>query len=417
MSLRKDALRRLGRPGQGVSGDAGRRGAQSSDRTRMLFYEPNPGLRTDLINAGILKLRLPTAEAVVPSSALAIAERVRSAYRAAAAEARNHPGSSPSGQWDMLIARSYGDLTRALEGDDLRLLSSTLERMFSAPTTAGLSMGGEVGYLSDEAGRDFYVDWWIDGMYCLASYLGLFREAMDTARSPIDSVADSFEALYAAVGERLGRNPEFPAVCGAWGIEVHGTLVPRTSWRHLHAAHAMLDETASLGSPRIVEVGGGFGGVAYWAHRLRPDAIRYAIYDFPIMNAVAGYFLLRALPSTSVVLHGEPQEPGPQIALLPSWRVFEEPDLGADIAFNQDSLPEMPREAALGYLEVFDRIARVGFYSENQEDAHAGDPTDPNSAQLRLPDLDHVMSRLKRSSRHRAWMRRGYFETFYRPGT
>jgi hypothetical protein len=135
------------------------------------------------------------------------------------------------------------------------------------------------------------------------------------------------------------------------------------------------------------------------------------------MNAVAGYFLLRGLPSSSVVLHGEPAVPGPHIALLPSWRVFDEPDFGADIAFNQDSLPEMPREAALEYLEVFDRVARIGFYSENQEDAHPGDPTVADSAQLRLPDLDHVMRRLKRSSRHRAWMRRGYFETFYRPET
>ena len=164
-----------------------------------------------------------------------------------------------------------------------------------------------------------------------------------------------------------------------------------------------------------MEVGGGFGGVAYWAQRIRPDAIQYAIYDFPIMNVIAGYFLLRALPSESVLLHGEPPEPGPRIALLPSWRVFEEPDRGADIAFNQDSLPEMPREAALKYLEVFDRIARIGFYSENQEGGSPGDPTDPDSSQLRLPDLDHVMRRLKRASRHRAWMRRGYFETFYRP--
>ena len=64
-----------------------------------------------------------------------------------------------------------------------------------------------------------------------------------------------------------------------------------------------------------------------------------------------------------------------------------------------------------------DRVARIGFYSENQEDAHPGDPTVADSAQLRLPELDHVMRRLKRSSRHRAWMRRGYFETFYRPET
>jgi len=70
MSRRTDALRRLGRPSRGVRRNEGRRGSPSSDRARMLFYEPNPGLRTDLIRAGVLKLRLPTAEAVaVPTGA------------------------------------------------------------------------------------------------------------------------------------------------------------------------------------------------------------------------------------------------------------------------------------------------------------------------------------------------------------
>jgi hypothetical protein len=381
----------------------------------MLFYEPNTGLRMDLGRSGVLKLRPPTLEADAPPQALAIAERVRSAYRLAAAEASEHPESSPAGQWGRLIVRAYGDLIRALEGDDLAVLATILERMFAARTTTGLSMGGELHYLVDSSGRDFYVDWWIDGFYCLASYLGLLPETMDTGQSPIDSVP-AFHSIHRGVVERLGTGLEFPAVCGAWGIDFQGVLTPRTSWRHLHAAHAMLDETRSLASPRIVEVGGGFGGVAYWAQRLRPAAVDYAMYDFPIVNAIAGYFLLRALPAGLVVLHGEPPDPRRhQIAVLPSWRIFQEPDRGADIAFNQDSLPEMPREAAIRYLEVFDRIVRIGFYSENQEDAHPWDREDPHSAQLRLPDLENAMHRLRRASRFRAWMRRGYFETLYRP--
>ncbi len=394
----------------------GDRFARNPDaRARMLFYEPNPDLRRDLSRSGVLRLRPPTPEVEVPSNALTIAERVRAAYRLATAEAEAHPKSSPSGQWGRLIARSYGDLMRALHDNDLLRLATTLERMFATRTTTGLSMGGESSYVLDSRGRDFYVDWWIDGLYCLASYLGLLSETMETAQSPIASVR-ALEELHRAVVEGLGTGLDFPAVCGAWGIEFEGVLTPRSSWRHLHAAHAMLDETKSLGSPRIVEVGGGFGGVAYWTQRLRPDAIEYTIYDFPIVNAIAGYFLLRALPARLVVLNGERPEPGvPHIAVLPNWRVFQEPDCGADLAFNQDSLPEMPREVALGYLGVFDRIVRVGFYSENQEDAHPWDPEDAQSAQLRLPDLENVMQRLRRASRFRAWMRRGYFETLYRP--
>src|SRR5439155_20051457 len=198
--------------------------------------------------------------------------------------------------------------------------------------------------------------------------------------------ASSFEELYAAVQRRLGTTFDFPDVCNAWGLESNGVLTPRTSWRHLHSAHAMLNETGSAACPRIVEVGGGFGGVAYWAHRLRPRTLSYAIYDFPIVNAIAGYFLLRALPETAIVLNGEPPNPAvAQISVFPAWRICDEPDLGADLAFNQDSLPEMPRLVALRYLGIFDRIARLGFYSENHESAHHWDRSDPSSAQLRLP--------------------------------
>ena len=385
-------------------------------RSQMLFYESNPGLRNNLIQTRVLKVRPPDQESIVTSSEVGTAERVRTAYRLAAAEARGRPELAPSGQWDRLIATSYGELIRALEGDDLQVLARTLEGMFAGAATAGLSMGGEVGYLSDLSGRQFYLDWWIDGMYSLASYLGVLGEVQDTGQVPIDSVA-AFDALYSRMADRLGTGVDFPRVCGAWGIESRGALTPRTSWRHIHAALAMLDETRLLTTARIVEVGGGFGGVAYWTQRLRPEAVVYTIYDFPIVNAIAGYFLLRALPAALVVLNGEPPKVGaPQIALLPHWRVFQEPDRSADIAFNQDSLPEMPREAAIQYLEAFDRITRVGFYSENQEDGHRWDPDDPATAQLRLPDLETHLRRLHRSSRYRAWMRRGYVETLYRPG-
>ena len=380
----------------------------------MLFYESMPDLRKALVGTGLLKLISPVTDSTVTSREVVIAERVQVAYRIAAAEASDRPERNPSGLWDRVIANSYGELIAALEGDDPRRLATTLEGMFASSTTTGLSMGGEVGYLSETSSRDFYIDWWIDGLCSLASYLGVLSETQDTGRAPIASVG-GFEELYRRVVERLGSNVDFPLVCGAWGIEWRGALTPRSSWRHVHAALEILGETKSLTTARIVEVGGGFGGVAYWAQRLRP-AVEYTIYDFPLVNAIAGYFTIRAEPSARVVLHGESAEPGaPQIALLPHWRIFQEPDRSADIVFNQDSLPEMPSDVAIQYLEAFDRIARVGFYSENQESGQRWDADDPTSAQLRIPDMEIHLRRLRRAYRFRAWMRRGYYETMYKP--
>jgi hypothetical protein len=236
---------------------------------------------------------------------------------------------------------------------------------------------------------------------------------METGRARL--TADDFDRVYSGVQERLGTISAFPDVCNAWGVEYGDILTPRSAWRHLHSAEVMLQETAALQQPRIVEVGGGFGGVAYWTHRLRPNAVQYAIYDFPVVNAIAGYFLIRALPETPVILNGEEPTTTAHIAVWPNWRIVDEPELGPDIAFNQDSIPEMPREAARRYLDVIDHGVRVAFYSENQENAQPWNPRDPTTAQLRLPEIEDSMTRLRLAARHRAWMRRGYFETFYRP--
>jgi hypothetical protein len=92
-------------------------------------------------------------------------------------------------------------------------------------------------------------------------------------------------------------------------------------------------------------VGGGFGGVALGLHRLTSGTVRYAIYDFPIVNAMDGYFLLRALPEAAVVLYGESlDDDRPFLAVLPTWQIAERRE--ADVNFNQDSLPEMPEADA-----------------------------------------------------------------------
>ena len=76
----------------------------------------------------------------------------------------------------------------------------------------------------------------------------------------------------------------------------------------------------------------------------------------------------------------------------------------------------MPREVAIAYLRRVDQIVRIGFYSENHEGAERWDRHDPASEQLRLPELESSLASLVRTSRHRAWMRRGYVETCYRRG-
>ena len=379
---------------------------------RTLFYPEVRRLRPGLLRSGRLAIHAPGKDPGVSPDAFAAAERVLGAYQVARRDG-NHQGDA-TGLWGNLIRSSYGELLAALESADPRRLAAVLEAMFTSTTTTGLSMGAEVGLLRTKAGRDFYVDWWLDSLLCLGAYLGIGGETMEDGRSTVSTVED-LDRLYLDAGTGLGISLSFPAVAGAWGIEYRGNLTPRSAWRHIHAANYVLAHVPST-EPRIVEVGGGFGGVAFWLQRMRPS-LRYVTYDFPIVNVIAGYFLLRALPGDRILLADDtfdPRDGQPHVAVMPHWRIANEPERGCDIALNQDSLPEMPRETAQGYLRTIDRIVRVGFYSENHEGAERWDRKDPTSSQLRLPELETSLPGLERTSRHRAWMRRGYVETFYR---
>jgi len=373
-------------------------------RSRMLFYAESRRAARTL--GDVVSLRCPAQTVFPPTSAVEAAERVQLAYAAAMRNAP--PMSSPGGLWGSLISSAYKPLQTALDGRDPCALAEVLERMFGSTVSTGLSMGGELAYLRTAGGRKFFIAWWLDGLACLGASLGLIPEAAEYGDIP----ASSYVHLYDEVTRELGIDLAFPEVCNAWGVTYGHALVPRSAWRHIHSARTLLDLASGIERPRIVEVGGGFGGTALWLHRLTSATVRYAIYDFPIVNAIAGYFLLRALPEAAVVLYGESlDDDRPFLAVLPTWQIAEQRD--ADVTFNQDSLPEMPEADARAYLEVFDRITLGAFYSDNQESAARWDPKRAESEQLRLPELEDEFNRLRRVSRSRSWMRKGYVETVY----
>ena len=115
MSTSLDALRRLRRARRGVGETHAGAVCGRATARECCSMNQTPSLRTDLIRAGTLKLRLPGAEAVVPASALAIADRVRSAYRSACGGRQGIPADQARlANGTDSIARSYGDLTAML---------------------------------------------------------------------------------------------------------------------------------------------------------------------------------------------------------------------------------------------------------------------------------------------------------------
>ncbi|HEY2786544.1 MAG TPA: hypothetical protein VGJ05_16380 [Fimbriiglobus sp.] len=329
-------------------------------------------------------------------------ERVIASYRKAVAESA--PPPTPS-MWDR-IGREKGAFLAALNRSDEATVRRNLGRMFTNRLTWGL---GQVDADHPELLRSpepTHLHYrFTDTVLNLAEAVGAARVTSMAQNSadhlqPLNRNLDEMYTLSAAI---LGFDPSFPAVGSAYGFRLANALVSIDSLTHAYTAYRF----RTLGAGSVFEIGGGYGCLAMMAYRA--GVRNYAVFDLPWVNVLQGYFLLRALPAGTVSLYGEPAAP---IRILPYWVLDREPDKSCDVAVNTDSLPEMGRATALGYMPKLRRVVRDVFLSINQE---AKAPVPGVGEQHCVGELIEESGGWERLSRNRYWLRQGFVEEVYRP--
>ncbi|HVF66458.1 MAG TPA: putative sugar O-methyltransferase [Pyrinomonadaceae bacterium] len=195
-----------------------------------------------------------------------------------------------------------------------------------------------------------------DQLMRLSEAIGMFRvENPDGpgAENPSFTVSE----LIAALERELGFPLDVPAVyAGLEGLPRPGGVLTN---RMIEAAYCA-SRVKRLASGAVLEIGGGVGFFAYYVHRLKLDI---TIVDLPMTNVAQGYFLMRALGEDAVVLEGEPPRPGAIKVLTPGHL---ESGPRYDLVVNVDSLTEVGRDVAEGYLRWIMKNSRR-FWSVNHE--------------------------------------------------
>jgi hypothetical protein len=125
----------------------------------------------------------------------------------------------------------------------------------------------------------------------------------------------------------------------------------------------------------IVEIGGGYGGLAAKLRRRLPKA-KIIVIDLPEANAIQTYYLSRALPTEKGFYSIDLEREGikaflagdANYALLPPYAIVDLPDLCADLVINIRSMMEMLPAIIAGYFVHIHRITRTGggFYCVNR---------------------------------------------------
>ncbi len=189
--------------------------------------------------------------------------------------------------------------------------------------------------------------------------------------------------------------------------EVGGALITGDSPDQVYAAASVQAACRrhlanEVGARRLVEIGGGYGGMTYWLSQLVAGI--YTIIDLPVVNVLQGYFLAKALGPDRISLHGEPEG---EIVVWPTHSLDAVPAF--DVLINKDSMPEIPEAAVRVYLNWAKEKCTGIFYSCNQEGAaeFAGVP------QVVVPELIASVGGFERLTRDLSWLRRGYVEEVY----
>lgn len=360
--------------------------------------------------------RLALAEVVqhvprpVTTADIDLCERLIVAFEAATGNGRYEKAR---GMWAWMFNTYQQPLADALERHDPAGLARLLASMFQREFTKGLMVYADVSNSRSWLGSRILSLKSLDALVSLAEALGVVPiEAPEQRRAGLAFGGD-VEELLARVDDALGFRVDFPNLGAPFGMTVDGRLSTHETPEQIYAAVRLDQATrAHLGRPprtplRIVEIGGGYGAMCYWYLCLNTSDVRYTIVDLPIMNVLQGYFLSNALGVDAVSLY---REPDARVRIVPD-SALADVESPFDALVNKDSMPEMPYDAVLGYLQ-WGRSACSGFfYSYNHE------------TPLQFPDhgSGHVPAAIKQVGgftlrrRDHSWLRRGYAEEIYRP--
>jgi hypothetical protein len=345
-----------------------------------------------------------SANRVTPQD-VALCQRLLDAFQRA-----RDDGTPRSGMWTTEVFQErQRELLEALEGGRPEVLAERLASMLRSEFVLGMASGSlGIAKRSRLTHR-------LRNLQIL-SKLAALGESQGTARleNPEQgevglAFANGLERLVAETERALGVSLDFPDVGAAYGIQVAGRLISGDSLDQIYAAARIrdaIDEFLPEVEPpvRIVEIGGGYGAMAYWLVQM--VSAEYVVVDLPIVNVLQGYFLAQSLGHDAVSLYGE--DTG-RVAVLPT-HALADIELPFDVLVNKDSLPEIPLDAAERYLNW----AREGcdgiFFSYNQEAAAALD----GEAQIVVPEILARLGGFDRLTRNPSWLRPGYAEEVYR---
>jgi hypothetical protein len=155
-----------------------------------------------------------------------------------------------------------------------------------------------------------------------------------------------------------------PQVGNPFGVHIDGTHIRAGAEYAHYCAHRIVSLLDSE-SATVAEIGGGFGGMAYYLLRDRPR-VTYIDFDVPESIALTSYYLLKSFPQLQFLLYGEAKLTMGAIAqadvvLMPVFELATMPAESVDVTFSSHTMSDISSEAMVEYLNNIERVTRDSF--------------------------------------------------------
>ena len=271
-------------------------------------------------------------------------KRIIKAYRLSKESQKNAPQYFKiRGLWEEWIKVNYKEVIIALEAEDVDSLRNIFNNLFREQ--CGIGTGG------------------YDEFIRYKSFLGKFY---------IKYVWNSYIKKLINIDFDLNEL-HFPLIGNPCGIPFNNKIIPIEALRHAYRASEINSLSRDLKKPKIVEIGGGLGGLAFQLLNLERNKNKnFILFDIPEVLALSSFFLMSSFPEKKVILFGEENisfinSNDFDIAILPHFSINSLEKNSVDIFYNSCSFSEMDKESASAYLNIIEKSSRKYFMHDNHD--------------------------------------------------
>ena len=256
------------------------------------------------------------------------------------------PPEADNNNWRKYLEVQWSQYYKSIEQEDLSIIAPFLRNFFRNEAISGL--------------------WGDTRMFeSFASLDGIPKSERATL------MEKHFETWRNALPNVLVEELEAPLIGNPWGYLIEGKLLYEPIFEYNYQANYFSTLLSQISKPVILEIGGGFGGLAYQIIKRIPN-VKYIGFDLPENLLIQGYYLSCALPQLKILTYDKKMDALTwdhikkyDIILLADFMIREVESDIADLVVNVRSLSEMPVTTIAEYYQQIDRLGRFFFFHEN----------------------------------------------------